>query len=453
MFRAILSPRWYASGPAAVLVLAFAANAVPAQSERPNVVVIFTDDQQFRAMGCSGNDAIRTPHLDSLAAHGMRFTTAFVATPVCVASRASIMSSRYPQQHGSTFLDNKPFIEKVRKGKLKTIAQYLGEVGYVTGYCGKSHLGDPKANLGFHEGRNHANLQDIGGFRFAEQFVAARAKDKKPFFLWVSPHQPHIPLKPPDKWRRLYKPEEIPLAPNFREKPLDISLTNQGKPGEITYRDGGGPKTREAAQRMIALYYAVISHMDAQIGGLLEQLARLELEQNTLVIFLSDNGYCLGNHGIGNKIVMYEESVRVPFLVRYPAAVQAGRVSDEMVTSLDVMPTILDFCGVPIPAGLEGKSLKPLLTGKETPLREEVFSECCGVAGLGIGHRMVRTRRWKYMLSDVNDEGLFDLKNDPYELKNLAADPAAAEQLRRLRKSLAAWMDHVKDGHARPPGG
>ena len=106
----------------------------PPSPPRPNVVVIFTDDQQFRALGCSGNDAIRTPNLDRLATHGMRFTTAFVASPVCVASRACIMSSLYPQQHGSTFLDNKPFIEKVRNGTIKTVAQHLGEAGYVTGH-------------------------------------------------------------------------------------------------------------------------------------------------------------------------------------------------------------------------------------------------------------------------------------------------------------------------------
>ncbi|UCD28913.1 MAG: sulfatase-like hydrolase/transferase, partial [Planctomycetota bacterium] len=179
--------------------------------------------------------------------------------------------------------------------------------------------------------------------------------------------------------------------------------------------------------------------------------ADLNLEKNTLIIFLSDNGYHLGNHGVGNKLLMYEESVRVPFIVNYPGVIKAGQVIDELVSSLDVMPTILDFAGIPIPKGLEGKSLKPILTGKTSRLREEVFSECCGVSGLGIGHRMVRTKRWKYMLSDVNDEALFDLKNDPYELKNLVNEPAVQQQLQHLRKSLADWMDRVGDRHARPP--
>jgi arylsulfatase A-like enzyme len=291
----------------------------------------------------------------------------------------------------------------------------------------------------------------VAAFRFAEGFLADRVRARKPFLLWVSPHQPHIPLKPPGKWRELYRPQDMPIAPNYREKPLNTSLTNQGKPGQISYRDGGGPPSRQKAQEVTALYYGVISHLDEQIGSLLEKLADLGLEEDTLVIFLSDNGYCLGNHGIGNKIVMFEESVRVPLLIRYPRAIRPAQVLDEMASSLDIMPTILDFCGLPIPDGLEGRSLKGLLTGKASRLRERVFGECCGVAGLGIGHRMVRTRRWKYMLSDVNAEGLFDLAHDPYELNNLSGDPGSAEPLRQLRRALAAWMDRVGDGHARPP--
>ena len=184
----------------------------------------------------------------------------------------------------------------------------------------------------------------------------------------------------------------------------------------------------------------------------MKRLADLGVEKNTLVLFLSDNGYHLGNHGVGNKLLMYEESIRVPFIVRYPGVVRSGQVSDALVSTLDVMPTILDFAGVPIPKGLEGKSLKPLLTGKEAHLRDTVFSEACGVAGLGIGHRMVRTRDWKYMLSDANEEGLFDLRSDPYEMNNLVKEPKAKLQLDSLRRSLATWMDQIGDRHPRPSG-
>ncbi|MHC4445789.1 MAG: sulfatase family protein [Planctomycetota bacterium] len=430
--------------------------AKQASPVKPNIIVIFTDDQVFRALHCAGNKIIHTPNLDRLAERGTRFTTAFVPTPVCVASRASIMSSLYPQQHGSTFLDNQPFIKKVRSGELKILPQYLAEAGYVTGYCGKTHMGDPQENLAFQEGKEHRfDGDDTKTFRFAEEFLSAKAKQDRPFLLWISPHQPHIALKPPEKWRDFYKPEDMILDPNFREQPFNSSLTNQGKPGEITYRDGGGPNTRQEAQKVTALYYGEVSHMDEQVGSLLKKLADLGLQKNTLVIFLSDNGYHLGNHGVGNKLLMYEESVRVPFIVSYPGVIKPGQVSDELVSSLDVMPTILDFAGLPIPKGLEGKSLKPLLINKlhkQYFLRKEVFSECCGVSGLGIGHRMVRTRQWKYMLSDVKEEGLFDLKRDPYELNNLVNNPAAQKQLQQLRKSLARWMDRIGDRHARPPG-
>jgi len=420
-------------------------------SARPNIVVIITDDQVFRALGCAGNKAIHTPNLDRLASQGTRFTTAVVASPVCVASRASIWSSHYPQQHGSTFLDNQPFIRKVKAGQLKPLAQYLAEAGYVNGYCGKSHLGNPRENLGFQEGGEMVGGSDERAFAFAEEFLTARAAGHKPFFLCIAPTQPHIPLKPPDRWREFYKPQDMPLDPNYREAPLNSSLTNQGAPSQISYRDGGGPKTRDEAQRVTALYYGEVSNMDEQVGRVMKKLADLDVERNTLVIFLSDNGYHLGNHGVGNKLLMYEESIRVPFIVRYPDVVRSGQVSDALISSLDVMPTILDFAGLPIPQGLEGKSLKPLLTGKATHLRDEVFSEACGIAGLGIGHRMVRTPDWKYMLSDANEEGLFDLRADPYEMNNLVKDPNARPQLDRLRKSLAAWMDRIGDRHPRPP--
>jgi len=434
---------------ACVLVTHAAQNSPP---KKPNIIVFFSDDHVFRALGCAGNEAIHTPNMDQLAAQGMRFTTAFVPTPVCVASRASIFSSLYPQQHGSTFLNNKPFIEKVTAGQLKILPQYLQEAGYITGYCGKTHMGDPLKNLAFQKGKEHGfDGKDINTFKYANEFIDQHAKGDKPFLLWVSPHQPHIPLRPPDEWRDFYKPENMPIDPNFRENPLPSSLTNQGKPGEMTYRDKGGPQTREEAQKMTALYYAEISHLDEQVGSLLKRLSDLGIDKDTLIIYLSDNGYHLGNHGVGNKLLMYEESVRVPFIVRYPRMIKPGQVSDELVSSIDVMPTILDIVGIPIPQGLEGKSLKPLLMGNKITLRDEIFAECCGVAGMGIGHRMVRTKRWKYMLSDVNEEALFDLKNDPYEMNNLVKDSAMQKQLGRLRKALARWMDHVGDRHERPP--
>jgi arylsulfatase A-like enzyme len=420
-------------------------------SARPNIVVILTDDQVFRALGCSGNKAIHTPNLDRLAAQGTRFTTTVVASPVCVASRASIWCSLYPQQHGSTFLDNQPFIRKVTTGQLKILPQYLAEAGYVSGYCGKSHLGDPRQNLHFDEGREMLAGSDEKTFAFAEEFLTAKAGGPKPFLLWIAPTKPHIPLNPPDRWREFYRPQDMPVDPNYLQEPLRSSLTNQGAPGQISYRDNGGPKTREDAQRVTALYYGEVSSMDDQVGKVMKKLADLGVERNTLVIFLSDNGYHLGNHGVGNKLLMYEESIRVPLIVRYPGVINGGRVSEELVSTLDVMPTILDFAGVPIPEGLEGTSLKSLLTGKENHLRDAVFSECCGVAGLGIGHRMVRTRDWKYMLSDTNEEALFDLRADPYEMNNLVKDPKVKPQLDRLQKSLVGWMEHIGDRHPRPP--
>ena len=202
---------------ASVLVCRLEGAAQSRPSAKPNIVMILTDDQVFRALGCAGNKAIHTPNLDRLAAQGTRFTTAVVASPVCVASRASIWSSLYPQQHGSIFLDNQPFIRKAKAGQLKPFPQYLAEAGYVSGYCGKSHLGDPRENLGFQEGGEMVGGSDEKAFAFAEEFLTAKAGGPKPFFLCIAPTQPHIPLQPPDRWREFYKPQDMPLDPNYRE--------------------------------------------------------------------------------------------------------------------------------------------------------------------------------------------------------------------------------------------
>jgi len=421
--------------------------------QRPNMLVIFSDDHVFGTMGCSGNKAIHTPHLDRLAATGLRFTTATVPSPVCVASRASILCSLYPQQHGSTFLNTQPFLQKVRETELKTLPQLFAEADYVTGHCGKTHMGNPRENLGFQYGQDYDKKHEQQIFACAENFLEKHGRAGQPFLLWVAPNRPHVPLRPPQKWLDFYKPENMPVAPNFMENPPTSSLVNQGKPGEIghPWDKRIRPKTREEAQQVTAKYYGEISAMDEQIGNLLKKLADLGIEKNTIVIYLSDNGYHLGNHGLTNKLVMYEESIRVPFIIRYPSVIHAGQVSRELVSSLDLMPTLLDFAGLPVPEGLEGKSLKPLLTGQKTHLRNEVFSECCAVTGLGMGHRMVRTQQWKYMLSDVNEEGLFDLKNDPFEMNNLAQNSAAHQPLKQLRNKLANWMDRIGDTHERPP--
>lgn len=431
---------------------------------RPNFVVIFTDDQTYRAIGYN-NPAIKTPHLDRLAGHGMIFNRAYVATPICVASRASILTGLFPQQHQSVGLDGHGFeTNVVKKCKYRTIAHLLTEAGYVTGFCGKSHLGDPK-RYGFTRGKRHHDIYDKESFSYAEEFVQARGADNKSFFLWVAPLQPHVPLLPAQKWLDLYEDTMFKVDGNWRASPPHESFFNQGLPGQHYYRDSnytrnykklpaGPPRSEAVICDYMLAYYATISHLDHQVGRLGARLAVTGLDKKTVIVFLSDNGYHLGNHGLGNKITMHEESVRVPMFIVDPSAQGGARRSNALVSSLDVMPTVLDMAGVERPGHLMGKSLMPLLRDPKATIRDHVASECIGVGGkLGQGHRMMRGNRFKYILSDTNVEALFDERADPLELVNLAGKQEHSTTLARMRNKMRRWMQKVGDTHHPPPAG
>jgi arylsulfatase A-like enzyme len=199
-------------------------------------------------------------------------------------------------------------------------------------------------------------------------------------------------------------------------------------------------------------YYAMISRLDHQVGTLVARLKQRGLYENTVIIFLSDNGYFPGNHGLGNKITMHEESVRVPMFVHWPQAPTQGVRSDALVSSLDVYPTIVELAGLDPAGPVSGQSLVPLLSRPGARFRTYVASEGVGVGGgHGEGHRMVRTDEWKYMLSGTNEEELYHLGWDPYEQTNLVRKASAEEQLRYMRTLMKEWMDKVGDAHADPP--
>ncbi|MFH1743082.1 MAG: sulfatase-like hydrolase/transferase [bacterium] len=448
---------------AGAATLAAATNPARAASttnrRRPNFLVIFTDDQTYRAIGYN-NPSVKTPTLDRLAANGVIFDNAYVASPICVASRASILTGVFPQQHGAIALNAGEFRNNVIiEQQYKTLPQVLTEHGYTSALYGKSHLGDP-TQYGFQQG---AECNDEQAFQHAESFFREISTEKRPFFLWLAPRKPHLPLKPDGPWLNLYKDAQFTVDPNFREAPLDESFFNQGLPGEDFYRDSdytdnyknlpAGPlRSKEVILEFIKAYYATISYLDYQIEELVACLKSTGLYENTVIIFLSDNGYFLGNHGLGNKITMHEESVRVPMLIHSVRLPTKGARCNELVSSLDVYPTILELAGIEEPNRLMGKSLSPLFSNPRANLREYVAAECVGVGGSrGQGHRMVRTKQWKYILSGTNEEALFDEVDDPYEMTNLASNDDSKEILATLRQYMKEWMDAVADTHMRPP--
>ena len=432
----------------------------PAEETRPNFVLVLTDDQTYRAIGYN-NPFVQTPALDALANEGIIFDYAYVATPICAASRASLLTGRFPQEHGAVALDRTPFVEAVvERGTTQTLAHRLAEGGYRTAFYGKSHLGDPTL-YGFEEGAELG--EDAAVFDSAAAFLERAAARSGPFLLWVAPHAPHVPLRPAPRWLDLYDAEALPLDPNFREAPPEGSLFNQGLPGEQFYRDAdytdnyrslpaGPPRTADVMRAFTHAYYATISRLDHQVGALVAALKRQGLYENTTLVFLSDNGYFLGNHGLGNKITMHEESVRVPMFIHGAGVAARGARSGALVSSLDVYPTLLELAGLEPADAISGRSLVPLLSRPGAPFRTSVASESVGVGGrLGEGHRMIRTQTWKYVLSGTNEEALYHERWDPYERVDLVGTGTAQEALHEMRALMRAWMDAVGDTHERPP--
>lgn len=451
-----------AFGALAAAVAPSCATRVSPRNKRPNFVIVFSDDHCYRSLGYN-NPVVKTPNLDRIARGGMVFDHCYIASPICVASRASMMSGLFPQQHGAVGLDARGFQRcVVEEKRYRTFAHVLSGAGYTTAFCGKSHLGDPKA-YGFDEGNENNDIYDNESFDFASAFLASRKNGDGPFLLWVAPHQPHVPLLPAQQWLDLYNESDLRADPNFAVSPPEGSIYNQGLPGERYYRDStytknymnlpsGPPRTREQIIAFMHAYYATVSHLDHQIGKLFDQLRESPLYENTTFIYMSDNGYHLGNHGLGNKITMHEESVRVPMFAHGHGVRKRGTRSQSLVSSLDLYPTLLDLAGVPIPDHLMGKSIASVMLSPDRTVREYVASECVGVGGkVGQGHRMVRSDRWKYVLTDSNDEALFDEPADPYEMNNVIAVGANVPVVRRHRKYMSEWMKMVGDLHAPPP--
>lgn len=450
-----------------LLSLAFAL-AMPhadAAESRPNVIVIFTDDQTYRGIGYN-NPEVKTPHLDALAASGITFERGYVASPICAASRASMMTGRFPEQHGLRALDAKAFAPYKTGAPHadQTLPGRLNAAGYTTALLGKSHLGKPRTN-GFAEGDEIGGHDDVEIFKRATEFIKSQKDAAKPFFLWLAPHQPHVPLLPEKQWLDLYPASSIHLAQNFLNEPTSDSLNNQGTPGQHFYRDSGyranmdrlpaGPPRDEAT--MLAFtraYFAVISHLDDQVGQFADLLRERGLLKNTVVFYMSDNGYHLGSHGLGNKITMHEESVRVPMFA-FGAGIKPGQKTHALVTELDLYPTVLELTGATAPPQpLMGKSLLPLIKDPAAAHRETVFCECVGVGGkVGEGHRMARGERWKLILSDTDEEYLFDQQDDPFELTNRITDPSLAPVLSKLRAELTEWMKSIGDRPYPPRNG
>jgi arylsulfatase A-like enzyme len=409
-------------------LLAVAASLSAPAGTKPNILFIFTDDQRWDTIRALGNPEIITPNMDRLVERGFRFNNAYcTGSPhgaVCLPSRTMLITGR-----SLYHLPAVPRSQTNAPPGVSLLPTLLNDAGYLTFHCGKANNSCTYGNAAFTinlptEGRTADSAREHADetIKFLNSYDG-----QKPFFIYLAPPVPHDPCLAPPEFTKLYDPAKLTLSKNFMpDHPFDN--------GELHVRDeelAPHPRTPAVMRQHLAGYYATISDMDHQVGRLLELLEQRGLTTNTIIIFSSDHGLAVGGrHGLMGKQNLYEH-VKPPLIFVGPG-IPHGQ-SDALVYLYDLFPTICDFGGAPVPAAVEGKSLLPVISGKQPKVRDTLFGsykDC---------QRMIRDDRWKlikYNAKGVRNLQLFDLKNDPDELNNLAADPHYAQQLARLDQQL-----------------
>lgn len=462
---------------------------MPARTDRPNVLFIIMDDMTHRAIGCLNNPEVQTPHIDSLVRRGTTFTHAFhhgaLNGAVCVPARAMVTSG-LTLHHLREQYDHVPLW-----------SQWFGEHGYHTFLTGKWHNGEAAMRRAFQQAddfslcgmlnttprnylRSNSNtdwsenqhlhryipqfamqIEDrpydpadrtLGGHwmehngkiihsseRWANAAVdylhSRTSKNDQPFFMHVAFHAPHDPRQCPQAWLDRYPINEIDLPPNYLpEHPFDQ--------GDHLLRDevlAPFPRTQEAVRLHRREYYAILSHADEQIGRILKALDEAGHRENTLVIFTSDHGLAVGQHGLMGKQNQYDHSIRVPLIVAGPGIRQDHRI-DAMVHHNSLYPTTCQLANLPIPGHVETPSLTPLLQGEADRIHEAIYGAYLKF------QRMVRTENHKLIVyPHIGRWQLFDVANDPWEINDLAADRAYAGLIRELHAKLAELQRQLDD--------
>lgn len=443
----------------------------------PNVLFMISDDHRASAIAANGDEVVRTPSLDALAARGVNFARAHtmggLSVGVCIPSRASVLTGANPFRASmSTIIGDTHGIYTLNP-ECQSMPATFRAAGYRTFATGKWHNDRRSFSQAFSAADsvffggmcNHdyvpvhdydpggLYLDDklrIGGAFSSQLFADAAIRFLRnhagdtPFFAYVAFTAPHDPRTPPAEFAAMYPTAAMPLPPNFM-------ATHPFDNGEIACRDellAAHPRDPAEIQRHIADYYGMVTHMDAQIGRILAALDETGHAEDTVVVYTADHGLADGQHGLMGKQNPYEHSVRVPLMLRGPGLPTCVR-SDAIAMNRDIFPTLCELTGVPVPSSVEGASLIPALHG--TVVNDTAFWSYKDV------QRMVSDGRWKlirYYQVDGRGEDrlqLFDLRNDPWERHDLSADADAAAHVRRLADALAAWQRATHDPYCRAP--
>jgi arylsulfatase A-like enzyme len=441
-----------------------AAMAVPARSKpvarRPNVLFLMTDQQTLRAMSAYGNPWLKTPHMDSIAAVGVRFEKSYCTAPVCGPSRSSLITSRMPHVTGVNINGQVP------DPSIPNMGHIFRDAGYTAAWVGKWHL--PKSYpqgpvpgfeyLPVPEGTKFRLGSETDGPVADEAIKFLRHKHERSFLLGVSLHNPHdicwsVREDPPEAIDERLLP---PLPANFEIDPTEpefirVCRKREKYGPEILYTKGWD---KRRWRTYLYQYYRHAEEVDFEIGRILRVLREQGLEEDTLVVLTSDHGEGAAAHRWVVKLSLYEEPATVPLVVSWKGVTPGGRVDrTHLVSGLDVLPTMCDYAGIGLRRDFEGMSLRPLMENPARPGREFVVTELSSDSqDLSKRGRMIRTERYKYIAFSfgARPEMLFDLLRDPGEMNNLALSESAGRELNRHRELLREWIKRTGDDFTPP---
>ena len=480
------------------------AQVTGAGAKRPNIIFIMTDDHASHALSCYGSKINKTPSLDRIAKEGMLFNNCFCTNSICAPSRAVILTGKHSHINGVT--DNR----KKFDGSQQTFPKLLQQAGYETAMIGKWHLKtDPtgfdywSVLIGQGPYYNPPMKTPNGTVKYtgyttdiitllALDWLQHKRDKDKPFCLMYQHKAPHRNWQPAREYLTMYDdvtiPEPATLFDDYsnrgraaKEQDMSIEKTmnksdlklaaprnlnpEQKKLWDAAYEPKneafrkanlqGKDLVRWKYQRYMKDYLRCIASVDDNVGDLLEYLDESGLTENTVIVYTSDQGFYLGDHGWFDKRFMYEESLRMPFLVRYPKEIKAGSVNDELVQNLDFAPTFLDFAGIDKPTDMQGRSLRRLLQGKRPRnWRKSIYYHYYEYPAVHSvkRHYGVRTKGHKliHFYHDIDEWELYDLQKDPDELKNVYNDPEYAEVVKKLKEELKRLRNKFKDTTGTP---
>jgi arylsulfatase A-like enzyme len=450
------------------------------QAQRPNILFVMTDDQRFDAMSCAGNQFLLTPNMDRIAREGVRFREAFVTNALCSPSRATIVTGLYSHAHGVT--TNGGTSHRLRPAQV-TFPMLLQKSGYFTALVGKWHIASPPTGFDHTcilpgQGQYHNPVMIVNGTRAqfrgqseditgdqALEVLKSRPKDK-PFCMLYQFKAPHRDWRAAERFEHLYNDVTFP-APSTFEVPLsdrpaavrDSDMQIADMP-DFFQRGVDSALPRDERKKLnyqlfLRNYYRTLRGVDENLGRVLDFLDAQSLAENTLVIYTSDNGFFHGEYGMFDKRLMYEPSIRVPMLVRYPAGIKPGQVDNRhMVLNNDVAHTVLDYAGVARPEWMRnhGESWRPILENRPVNWRDAWFYGNYEYPGPHCAGQMrgIRTDRYKLIHYIQQPEGheLFDLEKDPEERRNLYDDTGYRAQARELASRLEQFRTLLKDDRA-----